>query len=87
MLVPELIRVFARSCSSSRMDPITASPMGGEASPLLLPATSIPSARTQAAGAPATEAIPTTATTPAATAMKRGPVREVNMSAMRIVTQ
>ena len=72
MLMPELMRVFSRSCSSSWMDPITASPMSGEAT-LLLPATSIPSARTQAAGAPAMEAIPTTATAPAATAMKRGP--------------
>src|SRR3712207_7122177 len=47
MLVPELIRAFALSCSSSRRDAATASPMGGEASPLLLPATSTPSASTQ----------------------------------------
>jgi hypothetical protein len=79
--------VFALSCSSSRMDVATASPMGGEASPLLLPATSIPSDRTQAAVAPATTAMPTTATTPAATAMKRGPVREVNKSARSIAKQ
>src|SRR5215208_7015648 len=31
MLVPELIRAFALSCSSSRRDAATASPMGGEA--------------------------------------------------------
>jgi hypothetical protein len=59
----------------------TASPMGGEASPLLLPATSTPSASTKPVEAPATAAMPTTATDPAATAMRRGPGREVNASA------
>ena len=87
MLVPELIRAFALSCNSSRMDVTTASPMGGEASPLLLPATSIPSASTQAVGAPATVTMPTTATAPAATAIKRGPELEVNMSAPSIAKQ
>jgi hypothetical protein len=69
------------------MDITTASPMGGEASPLALPATSIPSASTHAAGALATATIPMIATAPAATAMKRGPVREVKRSATRIATQ
>jgi hypothetical protein len=87
MLVPELIRAFVLSCNSTRMDVTTASPMGGEASPLLLPATSTPSAKTHAVGAPATAAMPTTATAPAVTAMRRGPVREVNTSATRIAKQ
>jgi hypothetical protein len=81
MLVPELIKAFALSCSSSRRDAATASPMGGEASPLLLPATSTPSASTKPVGAPATAAMPTTATDPAATAIRRGPEREVSTSA------
>src|SRR5918995_5645270 len=76
-IVPELIRAFALSCKPSRMEVTTASPIGGEASPLLLPATGIPTASTHAAGAPATTAMPTTATALAAAAIKRGPVREV----------
>jgi hypothetical protein len=81
MLVPELIMAFALSCSSSLRDAATASPMGGEARPLLLPATSTPSASTKPVGAPATIAMPTTATDPAASAIRRGPEREVSTSA------
>jgi hypothetical protein len=69
------------------MEVTTASPIGGEASPLLLPATGIPAASTHAAGAQATTAMPTTATAPAATAIKRGPVREVNTRAATIARQ
>jgi hypothetical protein len=84
---PELIRAFALSCKPSRMEVTSASPIGGEASPLLLPATGIPTASTYAAGAQATTAMPTTATAPAATAIKRGPVREVNTRAATIARQ
>jgi len=87
MLVPELIKAFALSCKPSLMEATTASAIGGEASPLLLPATSIPTASTHAAGAQATTAMPTTAAAPAATAIKRGPVREVNTRATTIARQ
>ena len=86
-IVPELIRAFALSCKPSRMEVTTASPIGGEASPLLLPATGIPTASTHAAGAQATTAMPTTATALAAAAIKRGPVREVNTRAATIARQ
>src|SRR5215213_2179162 len=75
-LVPELMRALALSCRSLRIEHATASPIGGEARPLLLPATSTPRARTHAAGAAATVAMPTTATAPAAPAIRRGPVSE-----------
>jgi hypothetical protein len=80
-IVPELVRTFALSCKPSRMEVTTASAIGSEASPLLLPATSIPTASTHAVGAQATTAMPTAAAAPAATALKRGPVREVNTRA------
>ena len=76
-LVPLLMRALALSCRLLRIERATASPIGGEASPVLPPATSIPNAKTHAAGAAATTAMPTTAAVPAATAIRRGPVLDV----------
>ena len=76
-LVPLLMRALALSCRPPRIEHATASAIGGEARPVLAPATSIPKANTHAAGERATVAIPTTAAEPAATAIRRGPDLDV----------
>src|SRR5699024_7586414 len=68
-LVPEFISVLALSCRAFPIERATAAAIGGEASPVLLPATTMPRANTQDIGEMATVVIPTTATAPEASAI------------------
>lgn len=85
--VPPLTTVWARSAVFAGTCWATAAASGGETMPVLQPATSTPTASTQAEGASAMMEIPSVATTPAATATRRGPMRSVSSRLAVIAAQ
>ncbi len=87
MPVPALTTVCARSRDVRRTHLSTAAAIGGEAIPVLDPATSTPAASTGAVGETATMVMPIVATTPALTATRRAPRRSVSTMLSTIATQ
>jgi hypothetical protein len=85
--VPALTTVWTRSARSAGTHRATASASGGEARPVLDPATTTPTARTGTFGATAITPVPSTAARPAAVATARGPQRTVASVAATTATQ